>query len=277
MPRMDLGPIAVALDVSADTYLEDAVELEKLGYAALWQGGGQLTTLDPLADVIRATSTIQVGPAIIALDVHGPEAVASLYADVDRTDPERLIVGLGGPQQGAKPLAAMNAFLDRLDAATPPVPVDRRILAALGPRKLELARERFAGAMTLLTTPDYTASAREILGPDSTLIVEDLVAFDSDPSRARELVRGTVGFLAGVGGYAANFRRMGFADADIDNVSDRLIDAIVAWGDAEAIAARVRAHLDAGADQVVLGVQTDACGPDRLAAERELAGLLIGS
>lgn len=272
----DLGPIGVTLDVRAGGgHLDDAALLEKLGYSAIWIAGGQLATLDPLRDVIRATGAIPVGSAIIPARVYGPEAVVALRRDVEATDPGRLIAGLGGAQ-GDHPLRVMNAYLDRLDAADPPVPAGARILSALGPRMLELARDRAAGAIPLLVTPEYTARAREILGVEATLAVMEYVVLDDDPRRARDTVRGPAGFLTRVGGYPANLRRMGFGDEDIAGLSDRLIDGVSAWGDVGAVAARVRRHLAAGADQVVLSVLPTEPGAVPYAEWRALADALIG-
>lgn len=272
MTRIELGKVGVSLNVSADdSYLHDAVELEKLGYSTIWVPGGQLKTLRPLAEILEATSTVSVAAAVIPLDVYDADTVIATYADLEARHPGRFVVGLGGPQRAAKPLADLIGFLDRLDTAEQPVPVDRRILAAIGPRKLAVARERFAGAIPLLVTPEYTAEARRILGPDSTLIVDEFVVLEPDASQARDIARQPLEFLAGVGGYAASFRRMGFSDGDIADLSDRLVDAVVAWGDADAIAARVRAQFDAGADQVVIGALNGHSHPDRLAVERELA------
>ncbi|MQA77169.1 MAG: TIGR03620 family F420-dependent LLM class oxidoreductase [Streptosporangiales bacterium] len=277
MTTLDLGPIGVSLDLSADdSYLDDAVEVEKLGYSTIWLSGGQLTTLDPIAKIIRATTTIPVAPGIIPLGVYGPEAVTALYADLEATHPGRFVVGLGGPQT-PRSLRALNEFLDRLDTGEPPVPADRRILAALGPRKLQLARDRFAGAVVLLVTPAFTADARRALGHDSTLVVDQMVVLDTDPARARETARGPLRFLVGGGvrGYAENIRRMGFADDEISDLSDRLVDELVAWGDADTIAARVGEHLRAGADQVVLGVLHEEDQPHPVQVARELAERLI--
>ncbi|OLT11257.1 LLM class F420-dependent oxidoreductase [Actinomadura sp. CNU-125] len=276
----DLGPIGATLDVRADGgHLADAAMLEELGYASIWIAGGQLETLDPLRDVVRATRTIPVGSAIIPGWKYTPEDVIALRRDIEATDPGRLITGLGG-MHGERPLRAMNAFLDALDAAAPAVPAGARMLSALGPRMLELARDRAAGAVPLLVTPEYTARAREILGGEATLAVMEYVVLDGDPGRARDAVRENIGFLTKVGGYAQNLRRMGFADDDIAATSDRLLDGLVAWGDADAVAARVTRHLDAGADQVVLTVQPTDAGADAGAAPRAqwraLAEALIG-
>ncbi len=127
-------------------------------------------------------------------------------------------------------MRALNDYLDRLDHAAPPVPAGRRILAALGPRKLELARDRSAGAVPLLVTPAYTTYARGILGEESTLIISQMIILDTDASLARETARTPLRFLSGVRGYRANFARMGFTGSDITSLSDRLVDELVTWG-----------------------------------------------
>lgn len=204
MSKLDLGPVGVALNVSVDdTYLGEAAELEQLGYSAIWLPGGQIDRLDRIAAIVRATTTIPVASAIISPDVYEAGAVTALYAGLQASAPDRFIVGLGGSQQ-APALRALHAYLDELDGAEPPVPVEARILAALGPRKLALARDRCAGAIALLVTPAYTAAARRILGPDSALVIEQMVVLDTDPARARETARRTLRFLSRVGGYVAN-------------------------------------------------------------------------
>jgi probable F420-dependent oxidoreductase len=157
------------------------------------------------------------------------------------------------------------------------VPVAARILAALGPRMLQLARDRAAGAYPLLVTPDYTAQARSLLGQDAALVVGQFVILEPDPEQARARARGPLGLMTGRGGgYAANLHRMGFAEDEIAQLSDRLVDAVVAWGDLDAVAARVAEHLRAGADQVALSV-VSAGPPGALPLEqwRQLAKALI--
>ncbi|PRY00749.1 TIGR03620 family F420-dependent LLM class oxidoreductase [Allonocardiopsis opalescens] len=276
MTRLDLGPIGVTLDVRADGgHLDHAATLEKLGYSAIWIAGGQLATLDPLREVIRATESIPVGSAIIPARVYPPEDVVALRREIEASDPGRLIAGLGGTH-GERPLRTMNAYLDSLDAADPPVPAGARVLSALGPRMLELSRDRAAGALSLLVTPEFTAHARRILGERAALAVMEYVVVESDPRLARDTVRESIAFLSTVGGYPQNLRRMGFTDDDIAATSDRLIDGLVAWGGVDAVAARVRRHLDAGADQVVLGVQSTDPGAVPHAEWRALADALIG-
>ncbi|GLZ03718.1 LLM class F420-dependent oxidoreductase [Actinomadura sp. NBRC 104412] len=276
MTRLDLGPIGVTLDVRPDGgHLDDAAMLESLGYSTLWIVGGQLATLDPLRDVIGATRTVPVGSAIIPARVYAPEDVVALRRDLETSHPGRLITGLGGAH-GDHPLRTMNAYLDSLDAADPPVPAAARMLSALGPRMLELSRDRAAGAVPLLVTPEFTADARRILGDEATLAVMEYVVLESDPRLARDTVREPIGFLTRVGGYPKNLRRMGFTEEDIAGLSDRLIDGLVAWGDLDTVTARLKRHLDAGADQVVLVVRpTD---PNAIPHKewRALADALIG-
>ena len=271
MTRIEgLGPVGITLNISPDeTYLDEAARLESLGYSAIWLRGGQIDSLDRISAVVRATDSIPVATGIIPVGVYDSGAVAQLHADLQTTAPDRFVVGLGGPQV-PRPLRALNDYLDRLDRFDPPVPAERRILAALGPRKLELARDRAAGAVLLLVTPDYTAEARRILGPDATLVVSLMTVLGTDAAQARDTARVPLRFLSGVGGYATNFARMGFGADDIAGLSDRLVDDLVAWGDADAIVARVHSHLAAGADHVVVSELGER--PDE--AARQLARLL---
>ncbi len=272
MSKLRLGPVGMALNVSADgTYLKDAAELEKLGYSTIWLPGGQIDRLDRITAIVHATTSVPVASAIIPVDVYDPAAVRQLYAGLQASAPDRFVAGLGGPQQ-PRPLGPLNDYLDQLDHGDPPVPAGRRILAALGPRKLELARDRAAGALALLVTPAYTRQARRILGAGSTLIISQMLVLDTDAGRAREAARIPLGFLSGIRGYRANFARMGFAESDIAGLSDRLVDDLVIWGSADTVTARVREHLDAGADQVALTVLNSGGQPRTIEAARELAG-----
>jgi len=274
MSELGLGSVGVALSVS-DRYLDEAAELERMGYSAIWLPGGQIDTLGRLADLAGATTAVPVGASVISLDVYDPPQVAGLYAQLEKASPGRLISGLGGPQK-PRPLRALGAFLDQLDRGDPPVPAQRRLLAALGPRKLELARDRAAGAIMLLVTPAYLGTARQILGGQRTLVVDQMVVAGTDPGRTRQTARRPLQFLSGLPGYAASFARMGFTEADIAQLSDRLVDELIIWGSPETIAARVGQQLDAGADHIVLHVLSEPGqrGPAEVA--RTLAGLLPG-
>ncbi|MDX6335750.1 MAG: hypothetical protein QOG05_3090 [Streptosporangiaceae bacterium] len=276
MSKLRLGPAGIALNVSDDdTYLKDAAELEELGYSTLWLPGGQIDRLDRIAAIVRATTSVPVASGIIPVDVYGAAAVRQLYAGLQAGAPGRFLVGVGGPQV-PRPLGPLNDYLDELDRGEPPVPAARRILAALGPRKLELARDRAAGAVPLLVTPAYTEQARRILGSEATLVISQMLVFDTNATRAREAARVPVGFLSGIGGYRANFTRMGFTESDIASLSNRLLDDLVIWGSAGSITARVREHLDAGADQVALTVLSQDGPPRVIEVARELAGRFPG-
>jgi probable F420-dependent oxidoreductase len=162
-----------------------------------------------------------------------------------------------------RPLERMRQYLDRMDLAaaslTPNRAVFPRVLAALRPRMLELARDRAAGAHTYFVPPGHTRRARQILGPDRLLIPEQAVFVSTDPDRARTVAREHTRFYLRLPNYVNNLRQLGFGDEDFaDGGSDALVDAIVAWGDVDAIAARVRAHQEAGADHVLI----QPLGPD---------------
>lgn len=254
MSKLDLGPVGMTVQISADgRHLDEAATLEGLGYSAIWLRGGQIDSLSRIADVVRATKAVPVIPGIIPVDVYAPSEVIRLHADLQDRAPGRFIAGLGGPQV-PQPMRPLNDYLDQLDQGEPPVPASRRILAALGPRKLELARERAAGAVLLLVTPDYTRTARRILGTQATLVVSQMVVLQTGADRAREAARGPLRFLSGVAGYRANFTRMGFTSGDISSLSSELVDQLVAWGSIGTITARINEHLHAGADQVALTV-----------------------
>ncbi|WP_410640102.1 TIGR03620 family F420-dependent LLM class oxidoreductase [Amycolatopsis sp. lyj-346] len=243
-----LGPLG-ATHTALDTETAVAVELEELGYATLWLAGGRGDNLPRITEVVRGTSRIQVASGILSVDRVPSAAVASAYAELPTG---RFVVGLGGAH-GARPLATLGDYLDEIDDAVPP---SARILSALGPRMLELARDRASGAYPYLVTTDYVASAREILGADRQLAVLLSVVAETDVAKVREVVRGgSLRFLAGIPGYAANFRRMGFGDADIADLSDRLVDGLTVWGDFDGVVARLREYRAAGADQVVVPLE----------------------
>jgi probable F420-dependent oxidoreductase len=274
MSKLGLGAVGMTVQVSADGgHLDEAAALEELGYSAIWLRGGQIDSLDRIAEVVGATKAVPVVPGIISVDVYAPGEVSRLYGDLQDRAPGRFIAGLGGPQV-PRPLRPLHDYLDRLDQGEPPVPASRRILAALGPRKLEIARDRAAGAVLLLVTPDYVRTARRILGTEATLVVSQLVAPQADAARAREAARGPLRFLSGVPGYRASFTRMGFTASDIDGLSDELVDRLVAWGSTDTITARVNEYRQAGADHVALTVLDDDPQPATDSA-RQLARSLL--
>ncbi|HET6963438.1 MAG TPA: LLM class F420-dependent oxidoreductase [Acidimicrobiales bacterium] len=258
---------------------EAAAELESLGYTAVWipDIGGDVFA--PLTRLLAATSTMTVATGILNVWMHEAPEVARFRAGLPEAQRRRLLLGLGvshGALIGdkwAKPIDVMTGYLDSLDAED--LPPDARCLAALGPRMLGLAAQRSAGAHPYLVTPDHTARARAALGPDSLLAPEQGVVLERDADEARAVARVNLGIYAGLPNYTNNWRRLGFSEEDVSGLSDRLVDALVAWGDAETIARRVREHRDAGADHVCVQVLGSQGAPMPRAAWRELAPALV--
>jgi probable F420-dependent oxidoreductase len=263
-----------------------AAELESSGYAAMWLpdvGGDVFAAVDGL---LAATTTATVATGILNLWMHTPEETAAHHHAFRQAHGDRFLLGVGVSHQVLidlaeegryrRPLARTAAFLDGLDAAPTPVPSERRVLAALGPKMLELARERAAGTHPYLVTPELTARARAGVGPDRLVAPELGVVLDTDPDRARALARHHLSGYLALPNYSNNWRRAGFGEDDLaDGGSDRLVDALVAWGDEAAIAARVAEHRDAGADHVCIQVLTEH--PTQLPRElwRRLAPALV--
>ena len=243
-----------------------AAELEQLGFGGIWVPGAMDDRI--LADVDRlldATSTVPVGTGIINVWKVSAEEAGRWWAGQSPDRQARTMLGFGvshAPvigEQYAKPLATMSGYLDGLDAGG--VPADHRCLAALGPKMLDLARDRTAGAHPYLVTARHTAEARERLGPGPLLAPEQGVILESDPDRARAIGRGALETYLNFPNYLNNWRRLGYSEEDLAG-SDRLIDDIFLWGDRDRIAAGVQAHFDAGADHVCLQLIRGAVGRD---------------
>lgn len=244
---------------------------EELGYPAIWLSGGPLPGLQTIVDLVGATTAIKFVSGILAVSQYSASDVGTTYTALEASAPGRFTVGLGGAH-GPKPIGTLNAYLDELDA----VPTERRLLAALGPRMLELARDRTAGAYPFLITPSYSAEARKVLGPDSLLSVSHLVVVETDAERARAIARDTISFFPRIPAYAASLKRQGFSDADLVELPDHLVDALAAWGTPADIKAKLTEHLDAGADHVAVNVITGVTGPQPIEQWRTLAGTLLG-
>jgi probable F420-dependent oxidoreductase len=260
MGSLGLGRVGVwsrALRYNPDrAAAADAVaELEALGYGAAWLPDTGGDVLEDVAEVLEATSSIAVATGILNIWMHLPEYVARGCAALHRDHPGRFVLGLGAShgtvvgERYARPLSTMRAYLDELDAADPPLAPDRRVLAALGPKMLELARDRAAGAHPYLVTPEHTRRARELLGPDRVLAVEQSVDLDGGLEEARAFVADYLGLP----NYVSNLKRLGYGEDDLRG-SDRLARDLVAFGSEEAIAARVGEHFEAGADHVCVQV-----------------------
>jgi len=267
--------------VGDDGSLDAAAELEALGYSALWTTGGFKPGLSPRFDrLLAATDEMSVVSGIVNIWLTPADELARQVAAVEERHPGRFVLGLGAShaplvEHYARPYSHMVGYLDALDAARPPVAAERRVLAALRPRMLALAGERTAGAHPYFVPVEHTARARATLGADALLAPEVTVVLERDRATARETARSfTTGYL-GLPNYAGNLRSLGFDDADLaGGGSDRLVDAVVAWGDAERVARHVQRHVEAGADHVCIQVlaSQDSFPID---AYRELASVLL--
>ncbi|HYK95986.1 MAG TPA: TIGR03620 family F420-dependent LLM class oxidoreductase [Candidatus Dormibacteraeota bacterium] len=290
-----LGKVGVwsfALQRLAATAEADAMrELERLGYPAVWipESLGSKEVFAHASLLLARSERAIVAPGIASIYARDPMAMANGARAVGEAHPGRFVLGIGvshapsvasrGGSYG-KPVDTMRAYLNGMAAATwagpelaEPVPL---VLAALGPRMLELAAERADGAHPYFVPVEHTPFARAALGPEPCLAVEMTAVLSIDADAARRIGRAFARHYLALPNYANNLRRLGWADDDIaDDGSDRLIDAVIAWGDVDAIAKRVRAHLDRGADHVCLQLRSESSADPALAGYAELAAALL--
>jgi probable F420-dependent oxidoreductase len=283
-----LGRVGVWLSrigrVSADEERKAIAEIERLGYRTLWVTESVKEAFAHAGLALAASQRLVVATGIASIWARQPVAMASGAQTLGEAYPGRFVLGIGVShphlvKSYARPLTAMREYLDEMDAAAyaAPLPVSPvpRLVAALRPKMLELAATKAAGAHPYLVPVEHTALAREVMGPDAILAPELAVVLDSDPAAARAAARGYLRPYLDMPNYTNNLRALDFSDDDFaDGGSDRLVDAIVAWGDEDAIRDRVHAHLDAGADHV--GIQpVPAGGSLGLGALAELAPALL--
>jgi probable F420-dependent oxidoreductase len=292
---MDIGSYGIwtfNLDmVPANQAVEHVAELDELGYGAVWipEAVGR-EPFTSAALLLRGGRRIVVATGVATIYARDAMTTAAAQRTLAEAHPDRFLLGLGVSHQPMvedirghaydKPYSAMKQYLDRMDsalfmAAQPSTPPER-VLAALRPRMLRLAAQRANGALPYFVPPEHTAFARETMGEGPTLAVEQAVVFETDPSRAREIARTHTSIYTGLPNYTGNLRRFGFADDDFATPggSDRLVDAIVAWGDTDAVLARIQAHRDAGADHVCVQVVRAGVVPP-VDAWRDLAAALF--
>ena len=299
MGEIDLGRVGVwtgLLDqMPSAQSVELAAEFEDLGYGAVWipEAVGRdpfvLSTL-----LLAGTSTIKVATGIANVYARDPMTMANAQRTVSEAFEGRFLLGLGvshdhlvtgiRKHRYSRPLSYMREYLERMAEAIffahGPKELPETVLAALGPRMLELSVAAAAGAHPYFVPPEHTAFAREVMGADAALYPEQMAVLDTDADSARAVARSNMSLYLGLPNYANNLLRLGFEQADIDGASgggpsDRLVDAIVAWGTVEQIAERVQQHFDAGADHVcvqVLAEDADAA----VDGWRELAPALLG-
>jgi probable F420-dependent oxidoreductase len=277
--KPDLGRFGAWLPTRSITP-ELAAQIESLGYHAIWIGGSPDADLVWVDAALSGTESVQLATGIVNIWTAPAPAVAESFQRIESAHPGRFLLGIGAghrehTQNYAKPYDALVSYLDELDAAM--VPTSRRVLAALGPRVLQLSAERSAGAHPYLTTPEHTAKARELVGSSVFLAPEHKVVLTTDRDEARSIGRRYLEHYLGLSNYVNNWLRLGFTHDDVRKPgSDKLVDAMVAYGTPDAIAQRLNEHLDAGADHV--GIQVlDGWPEDKLLQVLgELAGRLLG-
>lgn len=243
---------------------EAAAELEELGFSAVWIPEGDGAPFGKIDRLMSATRRIVVATGILNVWMHTPEETAAAYAQLSAEG--RFLLGLGAshamvvdgiePGRYRKPLTAMKTFLDDLDTANTPVPAEGRVLAALGPKMLELAAQRTRGVHPYLVTPEHTHRAREAVGGKALVLPEQTVILCANRDEARAIATDWLKLYLSLPNYANSLVRLGFTDEDVATVSDRLFDAVIAWGDEEAVMRRVAEHRAAGADHVAVQVLT---------------------
>jgi probable F420-dependent oxidoreductase len=282
---MDLGRLgvwSVGIRQVAEPGVPDAAaELERLGYGTIWFSGGSGTRGFDIARVLaQATSRIAVATGITSIWATTAEQSAAGFEQLERVAPGRFLLGLGvshapmvnhgAPDRYRRPLQAMAGYLGELTA----VPRDRRVLAALGPKMLDLAQRESAGTHPYLVTPPMTAAARALVPRNFLIAVEQGVVLETDPARARAVAREHLSGYLKLPNYLNHWLRSGYQPADIEaGGSDRLVDDLVAWGDVTAVGDRIRAHYAAGADHVcvqVLGGAEPVPLPEWRAIAREV-------
>jgi probable F420-dependent oxidoreductase len=246
--------------------VQAAAELDELGFRALWIPDAGGPVFEAVERLLAATTRAVVATGILNLWMHTPSEVAASYASLSATHGDRFLLGIGvsnaqlvdagEPGRYRTPLAATRSYLDALDASTPAVPVDRRVLGALGPKMLTLAATRAGGAHPYLITPEQTRAAREALGEDPLLLPEQTVILTDDSDEARAIGTDWLRSYLALPNYANRPLRSGFSPDDVASVSDGVFDAIIAWGDEATVMRRVDEHRAAGADHVCIQVLT---------------------
>ncbi|MGB6452449.1 MAG: TIGR03620 family F420-dependent LLM class oxidoreductase [Steroidobacteraceae bacterium] len=278
MQAMQLGKLGVWAftdTMTAPAAAAFAARVERWGYSTLWipEAFGR-NPLPFAAWLLARTDKLIVATGIASIYARDPLAMRSAQLSLAEQSSGRFLLGLGvsharmveqvrGHPYDPKPVSRMRGYLEQMAQVQyrAPAPAERPpiVLAALGPKMLELSGRMADGAHPYNVTPEHTAEARRILGPGKWLCTEQKVLLESDPAKARSIARQAVGFYLTAPNYANNLRRLGFDDTDLaGDGSDRLIDALVAWGGIDAIRARIQEHWDAGADQVCI----QALNPD---------------
>jgi len=293
---MDIGRVGIwnfTLEQLPARQAQDAAaEIEALGFKVVWIPEAMGREAFSHAGLLLAgTRRLVVATGIASIFARDPVTMAAAQKTLTEAYPDRFLLGIGVSHaplvetvrghRYEKPLSTMRKYLDAMDAApfigAPPTTDPVRVIGALHPKMLKLAAERAAGAHPYFVPPEHTADARRIMGQGPLLAPEQAVVLETNASTAREIARAHMITYLALPNYVNNLKRLGFTDDDVANGgSDRLVDAIVAWGDIDAIVRRVKAHHDAGADHVCLQVLDADARALPLRQWRELAPALLG-
>ncbi|MGI9613731.1 MAG: TIGR03620 family F420-dependent LLM class oxidoreductase [Acidimicrobiales bacterium] len=273
---IDIGRIGIWQGVlnehPAGAVREVVAELDEAGWPTLWIP--ETVARDPFvaaAMMLEASSNMKIATGIASIWARDAMTTSNATLTLNEAYDGRFLLGLGVSHHTltewvrkhtyAKPLTTMREYLERMDASrfsgVAPAEPPSRVLAALGPKMLALSAELADGAHPYFVPVEHTALAREAIGPDKLLAVEQMVVLETDPSKAREIARKNMKIYLGLPNYANNLIRLGYDEGDVENASDGVVDAIVAWGTIDDLVARVDAHRDAGADHVCVQVLVD--------------------
>ena len=269
----DLGPVGIwqgVLDGHPTGVVRDVVaELDEAGWPTMWIP--ETVSRDPFvsaAIMLEATTNMQVATGIASIWARDPMTTSNASLTLNEAYNGRFVLGLGVSHHTltewvrkhdySKPLTKMREYLERMDASmfhgVKPEQPTMRLLAALGPKMLELSATAADGAHPYFVPVEHTEIARTIIGPDAYLATEQMVVLETDPSKAREIARSHMAVYLGLPNYANNLMRLGYTEEELTNADDRVVDAIVAWGTLDTVLDRVKAHHDAGAHHVCIQV-----------------------
>ncbi len=290
---IDIGRVGIWTGVldgqPANKVREAAAELDEMGWPCLWIP--ETVSRDPFvaaAVLLEASSSMKVATGIASIWARDAMTTNNAHLTLNEAYEGRFLLGLGVSHHTltewvrkhdySKPLSTMRTYLERMDASmfkgVEPAVKPNRVLAALGPKMLELSAESADGAHPYFVPVEHTVIAREAIGPDKLLAVEQMIVLESDPAIAREIARKHMSVYLGLPNYAKNLMRLGYTEEELTNADDRVVDAVVAWGSLDDCLARVAAHHDAGADHVC--VQVLEAGRDLpMDAWREVGSALI--
>lgn len=291
---IDIGRVGIwqgVLDGHPTSRVREVVaELDEAGWPTLWIP--ETVSRDPFvsaAIMLGATTNLRVATGIASIWARDAMTTSNASLTLNEAFGGRFLLGLGVSHHTltewvrkhdySKPLTTMRQYLERMDASmfkgVAPAEPPNRVLAALGPKMLALSAEMADGAHPYFVPVEHTALAREAIGPDKMLAVEQMVLLETDPGKAREIARKHMAVYVGLPNYANNLVRLGFSEADVSDPTDNVVDAIVAWGSLDDVLARVNAHHDAGANHVCVQVLTEEAGVIPVDEWRLLAEALL--